>query len=332
MAFGSLRGALSAQSGNVGATNDITGSVAISVGDLVFVVFAEQTSLTASGVTDNLGNTYTAQNAGNDAGNVSGRSFYARVTVAGTLTTATISATSSAHNWAGFAAIIEGPFSSTGFLDANPANITNDVTSPFTCPSTGTLANATEVVIAWAASDGNTAWTATSPNTLAGQIVRGSSARAIIGYQAVSATTAVAPDFATGNPTVDVLGTVSFRAAIQATPSGVSGTGAVGTVTVVAASITSTTGVVGTSALGTAYFSQPVTVPVTGISGTGAVGTVDAVIGFLVYGVSATGVVNSVIAQGIFVTGVFATGQVGKVLIWETLRDTQTPGWVEINN
>ena len=46
----------------------------------------QQTSLTVTAVTDNLGNTYSATNAGSDNGNITGRAFYSRVTVPGTLT------------------------------------------------------------------------------------------------------------------------------------------------------------------------------------------------------------------------------------------------------
>ena len=58
MAFGTLKGTLTFASNNTGATNALTGSVSIAVGDLVYVHFAEQTNVTATGATDNLGNTY----------------------------------------------------------------------------------------------------------------------------------------------------------------------------------------------------------------------------------------------------------------------------------
>lgn len=212
MAFGDSKGTLTASAASVTNPSDATGSVAVVVGDLIFGVFAEQTSLTAGTVTDNLGNTYTATNAGTDAGNRTGRAYYSRVTVAGTLTTVHFAATSSADDYAAAVVVIEGPFASSP-LDTNPGNITSDVTSPFNCPATGTLAQALEVVMSWGAGDSAGTWTATSP-TLLGVTTGAFTVRATIGYQATAATTSVVPVLnSTVNPSQLVLGTSSFMAA-----------------------------------------------------------------------------------------------------------------------
>ena len=208
MAFGGLLGTLTGNGNSVGATNALSGSVVVKVGDLVFVCFGQQTNLTATGTTDNLGNTYSAQNAGTDAGAATGRAFYTVVTAAGTLTTCTVAASSSTNDYAGFVAVIDGPFTT---IDANPANATADTTSPFTCPATGTLAQADEVVMCWIASDGSASWSATSPNLKAGQANNSTNIKVTIGYQAVTATTTVSPEFTGTNPTVDALGTCSFK-------------------------------------------------------------------------------------------------------------------------
>lgn len=212
MAFGGLKGSLVGNNLSTTASNTITGSVVVAVGDLVFAVMAEAVALTANACSDNLGNTYTAQNAGTLSGSaISGRAYWSRVTNAGTLTTVTITATASSDDFAGTAAVIEGPLA-TSPLDANPANITSDITSPFTCPATGTLAQSNEIVIAWGVRNSSSVWAATSPNLLARDNVTSTSCAGSIGYQAVTATTSVVPAFtAAANPTADVLGTVSFK-------------------------------------------------------------------------------------------------------------------------
>lgn len=208
MARGDLKGsALTGSVNSVTNPTDATGSVAVVVGDLIFATMSQQTNLTASGVTDNLGNTYSAVNAGTDAGTVSIRSFYTRVTTAGTLTTVSFAATASTNDASVVAAVIEGPFASSP-LDANPAN-TTDGTSPFTCPSTGTLAQADEVVMAAMATAANETLSATSPSLIAGSVAR-ANASVAQSRRLVAATTAVAPEFTGTNATAAQV-TASFK-------------------------------------------------------------------------------------------------------------------------
>lgn len=211
MAFGGLRGTLAGNATSITNPFSATGSVAVSVGDLVYAVLCEQTSLTVTAVSDNLGNTYSALNAGTDAGAATGRAFYSRVTVAGTLTSVSATCTASSDNVAFVVAVIEGPIIVSP-LDANPANITSDITSPFTCPATGVLAQANEIVMCWASVNTSTSYAATSPNLLALQQASATVIRGMIGYQAVAATTSVSPAFtAASNPTQCILGTSSFK-------------------------------------------------------------------------------------------------------------------------
>jgi hypothetical protein len=214
VAFGALKGTLQLAVNSVANPTTAAGSVAVVVGDLVFAVLHEQATLTSTGATDNLGNTYTPVNAGSDAGAATSRAYYSRVTNAGTLTGVSIAATASTNNAVAVAAVIEGPFA-TSPLDANPANITNDTSSPYTCPATGTLAQASEVVMCWFThASGGGALTATSPNLLAVSLATQTILTGAIGYQVVSATTSVAPAWtAAAVPTTDVLGTASFKAA-----------------------------------------------------------------------------------------------------------------------
>lgn len=214
MAFGDLLGTLQAAANSITNPFNATGSVTVSVGDLVYCLVVEQTSLTVTGVTDNLGNTYTALNAGNDAGAVTARAFYSRVTTAGTLTSISAAATASANNVVHIAAAFEGPFDSTSPLDANPANGTTDVTSPFSCPATGTLAQADELVVAWVAANHSTAYTADSPMTEQVELASQTVIKGNIASKVVAATTTTTPSFTSAaNPTQIVLGTSSFKKA-----------------------------------------------------------------------------------------------------------------------
>lgn len=220
MAFGDVRGTVfTGTAASITNPFDTTaGSASVSVGDLVFCVLCQQTNLTVTGVTDNLGHTYAATNAGTDGGTPTGRAFWVRVTTAGTLTTLSAATTASTNDVAFVGVAFEGPFTASP-LDANPANAT-DGTSPYTCPSSGTLAQADEMVIGWvtAGSGAVNAWSATAPNVLRVQAVQsGNNMRAIIGSQVVSATTAVAPAFTTGDAGVNsVVGTNSFMKAAAA--------------------------------------------------------------------------------------------------------------------
>jgi len=216
MAFGALKGTFTGTANSITNPFAATGSVAVVVGDAVVAVLGEQIALTVTAVTDNLGNTYVAVNAGTDGGSITGRAFYSRVTVAGTITSLNATTTGSTNNVAFVGAAIEGPFMISP-LDAAPANNNNtDNASPFTCPATGTLAQANEVVISWMCGQSNATWLATSPNLKAIQAISQSVADTIIGYQVVAATTSIAPEFTGTNPTASVQGTFSLKQAAQA--------------------------------------------------------------------------------------------------------------------
>ena len=221
---GDLLGTLTANGGSQVNPSPINGSVAVSVGDLVYAVWTQQTNLTVgtgpANPQDNLGNTYAWCNAGTDPGTPTARAGWAIVTTAGTLTQITAAATASTNNYANFAAVIKGPFQANANQpDANPAN-GSDNTSPFACPSTGTLAQADEVVMCFWAGATSATQAASSPNLLAGQEVNGTTNRVVVGYQKVSATTDVAPEFtgtASGNQAIT--GTTSFKLLINTAPS-----------------------------------------------------------------------------------------------------------------
>jgi hypothetical protein len=222
MAFGSLRGTVfTANAASITDPFDTTGSQAVSVGDLIVFVLGQQTARTVDTVADNLdANNYTPLTAGTDPGTSTCRAYFKIATVAGTLTTITAQTTGSTNNVCTIAGVFEGPFVA---IDANPAENNNtDNTSPFTCPSTGVLnfnGSTHELVVCWATGTGNTAYAATSPNLLAGNSATASVMKVALGYQVVTATTAVAPEFtAAANPTDSVQGTASFRSGLDVFP------------------------------------------------------------------------------------------------------------------
>lgn len=218
MAQGDLKGTLSIAQNSITNPTSATGSVAVSVGDLVRVVAVEQGNTQHWGTcTDNLGNTYTPLSAGTTATTVAVRAYYSRVTAAGTLTQIDVAATASSNNAIVCADVFEGPFLSSP-LDANPADTTNDTSDPLTCPATGSLAQASEMVLCFYASNGNPTVNADSPNLKSIETNSSTTLNLSLGYQKVSATTSVQPTFdLSGSPTNSVLGTHSFKLSTTST-------------------------------------------------------------------------------------------------------------------
>lgn len=219
MAQGGLKGTLTANAISQTNPSPINGSVVVAVGDLVYAVFGEQIGLTvgvgATNPADNLGNTYTWCNAGTDPGTPTARAGWSVVTTAGTLTQVTAAATGSTNNYANFAAVIEGPFKVNASQPAtNPANTIDDITSPFTCPASGTLPQPNCEVMCFYAAASSATFSATAPNLLAGQATSVALVKVVVGYQAVAAVTTVSPAFTGTNPTGNsVLGTTAFALA-----------------------------------------------------------------------------------------------------------------------
>jgi hypothetical protein len=133
-------------------------------------------------------------------------------TAAGTLTSVDAACTSGIQDAAIGAVVYTGPFAASP-LDASPANASNDTSSPFTCPPTGTLGQAIELVIAWMATQTSSTYSATAPNLLDLEVIQSTTAHVVIGSQVTAATTTISPEFtAASGPTNDVLGTISFKA------------------------------------------------------------------------------------------------------------------------
>jgi hypothetical protein len=209
--MGTAKGVLTANAVSITNPFSATGSVAVSIGDVVVAVLSEQTSLTVTTVSDNLGNSYTAQNAGTDAGNVTGRAYWFRITSAGTLTSVDATTTGSTDNVVFTAVVYQGPFDPSP-LDANPGNASNALTSPFSCPASGALAAQYQMIVAWMSTTTAAAYSATAPLVLDSDQASSTVAHVVIGSMVVSSTASVTPVFSAGsNPAADVLGTLSFK-------------------------------------------------------------------------------------------------------------------------
>lgn len=220
MAFGGLRTFFGNGNNSIPAAPACTGSQAVSVGDLIVAVLAQQTALTVTQCGDNLhgANSYTAVNAGTLNGTtISLRMFYKRVTVAGTLTTVTFAATSSANDAAWAAAIFEGPFDSVAMLDKAPTN-TTDGTTPFASAATGVLSQPDELVVAAHAQASAATVTATSPMVKNLQQAQSANANVSVFSKVVSATTDTTPGW-TGTSATAVQVLATFRKAFPLTPS-----------------------------------------------------------------------------------------------------------------
>ena len=215
MPFGALRG--TTRGGANSITNPQTtnngANYVVGIGDLIVAILAQQTDLTVTAVTDNLGNSYSPITAGTDAGAITARGFFSLVTVAGTITIGghNFTTTGSTLDCACITAGWEGPFVSSP-LDANPTVNTGDVTSPFAAPATGTLAQADELVVCYfACGGGSGSYLCTSPLLKIDQHSQSANCIICLGYKVVTVTTTTTPEFTGTNPTSSIVGTNSFK-------------------------------------------------------------------------------------------------------------------------
>lgn len=217
MAKGDLRGTLSVSIGSVTNPLSATGSVSVSIGDLIVAGYAERPSNTGGNVTDNLGHgPYSAKSAAVDAGNATLRCYYHVATAAGTLTSVSIATTASSQDAAFGVMVLEGPYNASP-LDASPTAVQNDTTTPFTGPLSGTLAEAIESVVSIISVANGRTMVASSPNLLGVSIISGGEGASntvgvALGYQTTAATTSIAPAWTSAAaPGSDVIETMSFK-------------------------------------------------------------------------------------------------------------------------
>jgi|SRR5829696_1365746 len=213
MAFGAVKGTLVGSNASIPNPFVATGSVAVAVGDLIVVLVTERVSLTAGTVTDNLGHTYTAQNAGTDGGNATGKAYWKIATAAGTLTSVSAATTPSTDD-AGIGAVVyEGAFNASP-LDASPANVAS-ATAPFTGPATGVLAQADELVVNWWAGTPGVAAPTSSVGTV--NVIPGTtganSQNGAIASLVVSATTSTQATWTASGAASAIEGVMTFKKA-----------------------------------------------------------------------------------------------------------------------
>lgn len=210
MAYGTIRTTGTLSGAAISSVNAaaVTASTAITVGDLIVTAIAQQTTLSSTGCTDNLGNSYVALITGTVNGSISGRAFYTRVTTAGTLGTVTFQAVSSANAFAACFVALEGPVDVSP-VDQNVGPTVGDTTTPYGA-STSTLTQPNETVIEWTANGLNAAWVVTGSGAVVVQVTRTNAHAAIIA-QAVATTAAVTLAFSGSAPNNNILGATSFK-------------------------------------------------------------------------------------------------------------------------
>jgi hypothetical protein len=241
------------------ATSMTCSGLAAVVDDLIVVVVADQKGGTAPTVADDGSNSYTALTTGTNT--VRCQAWYSRITTAMGTITVTMPNTNASAAVAAYR--FSGSLSTP--LDTNPA-MTNDSTSPYTGPLSGTLAQANEILAGYyclAGPGGDT--TAASTNSTA--IVRGAStggsagtnSMAVVSYQFQSATTSVQASITNSTNRTGITGTATFKtsgATVASDSTAVLTNRTVNATTSIQPQITNTTAN-RTGATGTASFKQP---------------------------------------------------------------------------
>jgi len=200
IAFSASGNTITAASG----TTVVSPSIAVGVGDLVVVCGGDAVGGTAPSISDSLGQSWTALTGPTTNGRRLAK-WYSVITVGGSMTVTLTYDSSTVRR-----AVIVAAFTGLGAspLDANPANV-SDNTSPYDCPSTGTLAQLDELVIGFAVVQAGGSLSATSPDTLL-ENPRAAGLTVAMSYRIVSGTSAVSPQF-TGPSDSGVVGTASFK-------------------------------------------------------------------------------------------------------------------------
>jgi hypothetical protein len=215
---GHLRATFTNNSANPGGGITASGAVNVAFNDLIVVNYAARSVMGGPlAFTDNLGNVYAPLSvASSGAGRV--QPFFSRVTVPGTLTDVIAAHANSTDDVALVVAIFAGPFDAAP-LAKNPS-ASSDSSSPYECPDTGTLASGNNTLVVGVVAQGNgaTAYSSTSPFTLAGFASSGAGADTVSGainYRVVTATESQTPRFTTATNTSGSTGTAAFTLSRQ---------------------------------------------------------------------------------------------------------------------
>lgn len=199
--------------GNTGkggaARTTLTVSPGGTVNDTVIVVFGDLVGGAAPTIADDGGNTWTALTGGTNT--VRCTAWYSRVTANTGTVTITFPSSSAARS------VITGVLKGTPAspLDKNPA-MTNDSTSPYASPSSGTLSQANEFTYGYGCMAGPETATASTDVTTALEAhttggSAGTNVEVYLGWKSVTATTAVTPTITTANNRTGITGTATFK-------------------------------------------------------------------------------------------------------------------------
>lgn len=187
----------------------------VRTGDLVLEFFVDQVGGSAPTIAFNDGWTPTQMSGGPKTNTVRCTGWYGTATNPLVFTTS-FSGGASFGTSSAARAVILAVFNRY-YVGSKDKDITwiNDSTTPFDCPSTGTLTQANEVVIGMVGTARNDALAAGSSDTLIAAInttggSAGSNVSVGMTYRQVAATTAVAPQM-TGTSAAGCTGTISFN-------------------------------------------------------------------------------------------------------------------------
>lgn len=191
-----------------------TGTLSTAVGDVVVVMFGDLVAGVAPTIADNLANTWTQLTGSPATNGVRSTGWIATVAVgkSGNMrVTVTFGSSSAAR--AGVMAVFDATYVTVKDADKTFAS---DSTSPYDCPTSGTLAQANEVVIGMCFANGIVSPAVSDAGTLVDTgLTSGSGATTNVAvsmsYRSVNTTAAVAPQFTLGTNRSGVVATQSLK-------------------------------------------------------------------------------------------------------------------------
>jgi hypothetical protein len=195
--------------GSAAGTTLPIGPVAVVVGQLMVAALADRAGGGTPTIADDSDANAWTLLSGPTTSTVRLTKWYKICTTTSAACTVTMTFASNSAKRAGSIAMISTPTASP--LDSNVADNT-DATTPFDSPLSGTLAQASEVVIGFRANATTGNMAATSPDLIAATTATtgGSSTGVGISYRLVAATTSIAPQM-TGTSAAGASGTASFK-------------------------------------------------------------------------------------------------------------------------
>jgi hypothetical protein len=204
--------------GKASGTTLVIGSagapIAVKAGDVVVVAFADLIGGSPATISDTLGHAWTALAGPTTNGAVRGSKWRTIVTVPGDMVV-TVAHDSSAAARAGALNAWPAAYFEASPFDVNPTDA-SDATSPYTAPSTGTLGQADELVLAFIFLNGVDGIAASTPSILGAHGgtsggAANTNAAVAISWRVVASTSAVAPEFTDAVSIASVVGAASAK-------------------------------------------------------------------------------------------------------------------------